>query len=418
MATKKTKARTDIPYVKAYNTICSCFSLPIEEGIEPDMEMVALQAESLSPFEEGTYACGYERIYQSPTEVAYLAVIALEDRLQEAPWYESLKRRGQLGRCRIDSSVLGWLKALPKIEPALTTASAIVVLRLRSEVLFLALREGVLVTLHAVNSEDVLENNLEFMRECFRFMAQTDTLGVTPEVAYLFAHNAQQIEVTRALFVENDLVEQLHTHIISENQAETLLQQGLNERAEAKATMDLTLERWREEAKRAQMRTVITIISGIAVLIWLCIAGVLFFLPRYYEQQADVASRQYKALQSAYGEYTMLSRRVSLIERYQDRSNSALELLRIVCHAKPEGVTFLSFNFQQKNFIKISANATATADVYAFKEKLEAALAVDPNQPTARPPATVSIGRFVQDRKTNLQRVDVEIKFEIEEEEE
>ncbi len=386
--------------------------------MEPDPEMVALQAESLSPFEEGTYACGYEVLHKSSTEVSYLAVIALEDRLQEAPWYASLKRRGQLGNTRIDSSVLGWLKVLPKIDPALAKASAVVVLRLSTEVLLLVLREGVLVALHAIDAQEIADNETEFTRECFRLMAQADALGVTPNVAYLIAHTPKQLEATRTIFVENGLVEQIHTHQISEDKAEALLVEGLRLRADAKASMDLTLMRWREEAKHARMRVWIALVCGLSVLLWLCAASVLFLLPRYYEQQANTAAKQFKALQSAYGEYTMLSRRVNLIERYQDRSNSALEMLRIVCQAKPEGVTFLSFNFQQKNMIKISANASATADVYAFKENLEAALAIDPDQPTARPPAVVSIGRFVQDRKTNLQRVDVDVKFELQEEEE
>jgi hypothetical protein len=217
-----------------------------------------------------------------------------------------------------------------------------------------------------------------------------------------------------------DVFETINDILLPAEMATAWLQQGLSKRAAAKTSMNVTPQSWRDLAKKQQKRF-LAILGGLFVaILWGACATYFILWPMQKEQELKLITAEYKALEGQYNEFETMRDRVELIERYKDRSNSALEILRLVCAAKPKGVTFLSLNFQQKRIIKISANAETPADVYAFKDALEQAFAVDPDaeEPSLRPAATPEIVRFVEDRKTGLQRIDVDIKFELPEEEE
>lgn len=421
MAMKKTKVRINLPYVGTCNTICSCFTLPKDEGKSPDAEMVQLEAESFSPFEEGTYACGYEMLRQDQNEVRYFAAIASEERLAEASWYPTLKARHQLGRCRIDVSVLAWITVLLEKTPALVQGTQFILLQTAEEVLFMIVEEGALKGVHACNADELDEEPMALTRELNRFLALINTWGVTAvSVANIYAQTPAENLSLKALLKETGIFETINDVLLPDAMATEWLQQGLAKRSTAKAMMDLTPQSWRNMAKKLQQKCMAVLGLLVLALIWGSCAIAFTLLPMQKEQELEAVRAEYKALAPKYTEYLAMRNRLALISRYQDRSNSALEILRMVCAAKPEGVTFLSFNFQQKNIIKISANATTTADVYAFKEALESAFALDPNaeESSLRPAATPEIVRFVEDRKTGLQRIDVDIKFDMVEEEE
>lgn len=420
MATKKTKVRTNLPYIEACNAICSCFTLPKDEGKLPDAEMVQLEAEALSPFEEGTYGCSWELLQENQHEVNYLAVIASEERLAAAPWYPTLKSRHQLGRCRIDVSVLAWVNVLLDKEANLKHGSHFIFLQATDEILLMAVVEGVLKGVHAFSTLETLEDDAVMLRELSRFLALMNVwqLGNISS-AYVYAPTPADALAVKALLKEMDIFATIHDVLLPDGMATDWLKQGLAARASAKAKMDVTPQSWRDMAKKLHQKCMIILGGLFLALIWCACATYFILAPMQKEQELETIRAEYKALAPKYNEYLAMRNRLDLISRYQDRSNSALEILRLVCAAKPKGVTFLSLNFQQKNLIKISANAETTADVYAFKEALEKAFAVDPHAetPSLRPPAIPEIVRFVEDRKTGLQRIDVDIKFELVEEE-
>jgi hypothetical protein len=417
MAIKKTKVRTNLPYIEACNAICMCLTVPKDEGKMPDPEVVRLLAESDSPFEEGEYACGYEALGQTETEVTYLVAIASEERLTAQPWYPTLKSRHQLGRCRIDVSVLAWLEALREQTPALTQGAHFVFLQTEAETLLMLVRQGVLVNAHAFSTQESIEDPTMMMRELMRFLALN---GEHITSAYLYASTPAEALSLKALLKEMGVFETINDILLPAEMATAWLQQGLSKRAAAKTSMNVTPQSWRDLAKKQQKRF-LAILGGLFVaILWGACATYFILWPMQKEQELKLITAEYKALEGQYNEFETMRDRVELIERYKDRSNSALEILRLVCAAKPKGVTFLSLNFQQKRIIKISANAETPADVYAFKDALEQAFAVDPDaeEPSLRPAATPEIVRFVEDRKTGLQRIDVDIKFELPEEEE
>jgi hypothetical protein len=417
---QKIKARAAQPYIEASHAICTCFTLPKDEGKAPDAEMVQLQAESFSPFEEGDYACGCEILGQTDDSVHYLAVIASEERLAAQPWYPTLKSRHQLGRCRIDISVLAWRTILLEKEKMLREGRHFVFLQTAEEILFMVFVEGTLKGLHAFSASEADEDPSTMTRELSRFLALLNVWNIQGlSSAKIYAPSPADALALKALIKDLGIFETIDDILLPEATAAEWLVQGLAKREAAKATMDLTPQSWREMAKKAQRRHMAIFGGLLLALAWGACAAYFVLAPLQKEQELAALRAEYNALGPKYNEYLTLRNRLELIERYQDRSNSALEILRLVCEAKPKGVTFLSLNFQQKNIIKISANAETTADVYAFKEALEKVFAVDPqDEACLRPPATPEIVRFVEDRKTGLQRIDVDVKFALVEEDE
>ena len=76
-------------------------------------------------------------------------------------------------------------------------------------------------------------------------------------------------------------------------------------------------------------------------------------------------------------------------------------MLRLVCAAKAEDMTFLSISYRQKQSLRLTGNCNETASVYAFKEAVQKDGRIQ----------EVRINRLAQDAKTRQQRFDIDILF-------
>jgi len=66
-----------------------------------------------------------------------------------------------------------------------------------------------------------------------------------------------------------------------------------------------------------------------------------------------------------------MRRRVFMIKRYMDRSDSALECLREISALQPRGIDLTSFSYRKGETLRISGEAETVDQVYSFKSKLE-----------------------------------------------
>ncbi|MBR4946464.1 MAG: hypothetical protein IKZ27_05700, partial [Kiritimatiellae bacterium] len=189
--------------------------------------------------------------------------------------------------------------------------------------------------------------------------------------------------------------------ILSNIDSETLLQKTLQQRASAGKTFDLTPQSWRDEARAKRNKRVLGVFAVFFGLIWSAAALALFLLPRYYALQAKETALRIQAHRNAYNDVVGLQERVDLILRYQNRRYSALEMLRLVCAAKAEDMTFLSISYRQKQSLRLTGNCNETASVYAFKEAVQKDGRIQ----------EVRIDRLAQDAKTRQQRFDIDILF-------
>jgi hypothetical protein len=191
------------------------------------------------------------------------------------------------------------------------------------------------------------------------------------------------------------------TECLSDDAADALLQQTLQARNQAGKTFDLTPQIWRDEARAKRNKQMLIFLACLLGLAWAAGALTLFLLPRIYAQRAKEAALRIQAHRATYNEVVGLQERIDLIMRYQDRRFSALEMLRLVCAAKAEDMTFLSVNYRQKQSLRITGNCATTASVYDFKEAVQKDERIQ----------EVRINRLAQDAKTRQQRFDIDILF-------
>ena len=95
MATKTNSLPDELPAVPTFDTVCARLSLPIEAE-ETLADAARLQAEALSPFDEGLYTFSYEVLRRGPESLDVL-VAAAADATLDARGHDRLAAAGLLG---------------------------------------------------------------------------------------------------------------------------------------------------------------------------------------------------------------------------------------------------------------------------------------------------------------------------------
>ncbi len=383
-----------LPCVPTFDTVCALRTLP-PEAEETLADAVRLEAEAISPFEEGAYTFSYEVIRRRAEGIDVL-VAAASDAVLDGHGHDLLREAGLLGALRLDLSALAWARALTERRPDLRQGLRPVLVRAPGEQLLLALSDGVPVAVRGF-APDVPDTLLA--REATMLLAR---LGMESGMGELGAGLCLAETPEAAAPLRDALGQDPEFAPLGAEEAEAALQRGLRLRAEeAGATFDLTPQAWRDEAHAARQKTALVVGGSVLGAAWLICALTLFLLPRIYGKLAADVTAELNAQRAAYEEVLALRERVTLIERYQDRSHSALEMLRLLCEDKAENVVFLSLTYRQKQEVRVTGLADDTSDVYRLKDELQK----DPRI------ATVNINRLTQDAKTRRQRFDIEILF-------
>ncbi len=416
MAKKRKVTTTLLPSVQTTATVFVQLALP-PEAEETLADAVPLQAEAISPFDEGDYSVAYEVLGRQRDQLNVLVVIASYEALNEA-WHQWLLERGLLAQTRLDLSALGWVRAMVERRPALAKGEHLVLLRVPSEQLLLLIAEGHLVAMRALSPDAPV---VDVVREGTVLLSQAAMSGVGGEIQSLvcFAKEATFGEPLEMLLEETPVFEAL-----SDEDAETFLQQGLKLRADEGVTFDLTPQPWRDEAKAAKQKHMMMFGGAILGILWVLCAVMLYAKPKIEAHRVETLQREIRAQKEAYNEVLALEARVEMIQRYQDKRYSVLEMLRLFCAAKPQGITFQNFTYRQKpsrqptaeggtsssqtQTLRVSGLAKSASDVYAFKDEL----LKDEHQRIGE----VTINRLAQDAKTKDHRFDIEIAFPQEEE--
>ena len=388
----------EIPAVRTHNTVTAFLSLPAETAADP--EIPRLQAAAISPFEDIDTAYGYEVVGAHGDTMDIFLAVASVNSLSD-PWYAWLDSRDLLGRIPLDISALGWLTAMRGRNAELSDGCAFVALLTEDERFLAILKDGFPKRLRAL-PPNITEADLG--RETTLLTAQAALNdGLVPDRAFAFigpGESSTALGTALGLTVSD-------TPLADTAAAEAMLQEGLRARAESgAATFDLTPESWKAEAAARRTRRILTAVVSILGVVWLLCAAALILMPKIYDHLGKVTALKLSAHRRVYENVLDLRDRVSLIQRYQDRSFSVLEMLRLVTLSKSETMTFLSFTFRQKQSIRLTGLADATGDVYSFKETLQKDERI----------RDVKINRLVQDSRSRRQRFDIDITFAAEEE--
>ena len=391
---KKTLFSNLLPAVSAHETVYALLQLP-EETEDTLNEALQLQAETLSPFDEGDYTAAWECLGKHNGMLLVWLAIASNNALT-ATWHDELASRKLIASVRMDATPLCWMQALPKRDPALAEGQTMVILRTAREQLILLLVNGKAVACRGLAPT---ASDADVRREATWVLTQAalgGNLDDRPLQWVCYVPSPDQAPNVDGLCDQPPRLE-----LLSNIDSETLLQKTLQQRASAGKTFDLTPQSWRDEARAKRNKRVLGVFAVFFGLIWSAAALALFLLPRYYALQAKETALRIQAHRNAYNDVVGLQERVDLILRYQNRRYSALEMLRLVCAAKAEDMTFLSISYRQKQSLRLTGNCNETASVYAFKEAVQKDGRIQ----------EVRINRLAQDAKTRQQRFDIDILF-------
>ncbi|MBQ9694288.1 MAG: hypothetical protein IJV69_05970 [Kiritimatiellae bacterium] len=403
MAKKKKKTfPNQLPAVPAYETVYALLQLP-EEAEDTLSEAIPLQAETLSPFDEGDYTASWEVIGKQNGFLLVWLAIASNEALTQT-WHETLADRNQIASVRLDATALCWIQALPKRDPAVAEGQTLLIMHTSTECLIGVFTAGKPIALRGLPPTATAA---DIKREAMRVLTQAAMSGLledTPVKGVCYTTQPDEsLPELDALIGSPCRIETL-----SEDDAETLLQQTLQQRVNAGKTFDLTPQIWRDEMRTNRNKRMLVFCAVLFGLLWAGAALTLFLLPKYYAQRAKETALRIQAHRTSYNEVVGLQERIDLIMRYQNRRFSALEMLRLVCAAKASDMTFLSVTYRQKQSLRISGLCDETASVYAFKEAVQKDGRI----------LEVRINRLAQDAKTRKQRFDIDILFVTSEEDE
>ena len=112
--------------------------------------------------------------------------------------------------------------------------------------------------------------------------------------------------------------------------------------------------------------------ATVAILgLWVLAAAALFGTLAFEKHRINVLQKQKEELTKPAGEVARMKNRVMLVQRYTDRSKSALECLRHISSLLPEGIDLSSFSYRKGEGVKISGDATTVNLVYDFKKQID-----------------------------------------------
>lgn len=155
------------------------------------------------------------------------------------------------------------------------------------------------------------------------------------------------------------------------------------EREEQEGCIDIVPAAWREDEMASQRRRNFIAGAIAAVAVWAVIFATLLAIPRMIKRQTAAVRDEIKAVMPRYSEVANLRSRVRLIQSYDDRSRSAIEVLRHLCGAMPEGMVFSSFSYDNTDDgsrgrnvpggVKVNGDAPDQPGILQFKNALDEA---------------------------------------------
>lgn len=198
---------------------------------------------------------------------------------------------------------------------------------------------------------------------------------------------------------------------------------GVAERSLEAGTLNALPDSWREMLEetrfKAKMRRGLCVAGGIWALIMLVLFGVPVvygFMTDHQKNMSQEHSRKYRAVEE-------MRDKVRLVQKYSDHERGALEILKAVSDAMPDGIVELnSWNFKRDTGVRFSGEAEDAASVYEFKDALLACASMtyyedDPDNVTTNTVFSDVLLTGPSASKGGRQKFDIDCRFGSEEEE-
>ncbi len=333
--------------------------------------MVELQIDQISPFPVDQMTVSYEVLHQTEDHSRVLAVAAprkVVDTLGDLFKEKNIYIRS------LDAEILAWWSLLVAHAQAPDKGRIVLVLEEHTEFSMIVVDDGVpvcfrsLELFHNFSDEAVMKEVSEEVR--YTLLSLEAEYGHRETDSVLFWSEAE---------VPPSLVRMLKKACgadVSLHDLGTLppLAEGLALRTAERGLhhVELVPREWIELQRKKRIMRIATIASIAVLSIWLAvvtITGVVFSIRqascRRIRRQAAIYEEPARKAQAA--REAMLS-----LKEYSDRSRSALECLREITAALPEGVEISSFTYKKGASVSLRGTSERADPIYDYFQQLSA----------------------------------------------
>ena len=379
--TVETVAEEDKPLARALRAAAMHFeqseftlSLPLSKLLVKSVRMrvearedllgaALLELDGISPFPDEVLTPAAEVVAETDSEIQVI-VSALTASVAEE--IGTALAAAHVHVTRTDSTALGWLRSLWPRLCEVEARRRLVLMNLGDGWDLAVLDDGAPVQLRGIGAVD---SAAALGREVTLSLLACEAGGadVGDVVVCGFAQPGEDVLARLSAFgpVRTLLVEDPVAGV-----------EGCARREAEGGTFDVTPAVWAESRTESRFRRTLKTFLAVAVGLWVLVMGVLFGYEIVYNMMRDHQRKLRKgAHERAYKEVVAMTNRVALIERYEDRSTCALEMLKLVTDSLPEdeGMTLEFFRFRRGDGVFVRGKASERESWRNLEQALRAA---------------------------------------------
>ncbi|MBL7016447.1 MAG: pilus assembly protein PilM [Kiritimatiellales bacterium] len=344
--------------------------LPSADPAELDA-MVELQADQISPFPADQLTISYEVLHQTEDHSRVLAVAAPRKVVDELG--DLFKKKNVYIRS-LDAEILVWWSLLTTHREVPTEGRVLIILEEHTEFSIIVVDDGVPVSFRSLE----LFHNFTDPSVMAEIIEEIRYTLLSLEAEYGHNANARTEIWSQAEFPAElaQMFAELSPAGVTQHDLGTLppLSEGLALRTADRRRhhTELVPREWVELQRRRQIMKIATVASIAVLCIWMAVVsvtGTVFaFKTASYNRVKKEAARYAgpaREAQSARAEKDSL-------EKYADRSHSALESLREVTVLLPDDLEINSFDYTKNKAIRLRGSAYDTTPIYTYFQRLGA----------------------------------------------
>ncbi|MFA5689383.1 MAG: PilN domain-containing protein [Kiritimatiellales bacterium] len=329
--------------------------------------MVDLQIDSISPFPVDQLTVSFEVFHQTEESSRILAVAAPRKTVDELG---ELFKAHHVYIKSVDAEMLSWWSLAADIRPH--SGRALMILIEHTEFFLVITDDGVPVCVRPLAlfrnlADEEIQNELveEF---AYSLLFIETKYGSRPLDQILFRHEGE---------LPAPLLKKMEARLGVPVQAQPLsdltpLAEGIARRALDKEThhVELVPQEWLDLQRKRKMQRIGAVVTAAVLGLWLgiiAIAGIIFSIRNAGFRRIENEAEQYAgpALRAQAARAEMLS-----LEKFADRSHSALECLREITVILPAGVELASFTYKKGEAVSLRGASDNTEPVYDFFQNL------------------------------------------------
>jgi len=349
--------------------LVKCVRMPLEA--RDDMLGAATQAlDEISPFPDEELAPAAEVLSETDSDLRVL-VSALPAAAAEE--IGAALDAAKVHVTHTDATALGWLRSLWPCLCEVEAQRRLVLLRFGEEWELAVVDGGAPVQLRGIGK---VSSAAQLCREVTLSLLACD--GGAQEIGDVAVCSMQPVddEALKRLAVFGPV-----RTVVVDNAVAGV--EGCARRIIEGGTFDVTPADWVEARTESRFRRSMKVFLSVAVGLWALVMGVFFGYEAVYNHMRDSQKSLCKEKQHAreYREVLDMTNRVALIDRYEDRSKCALEMLKLVSDSlsDDEAMVIEYFKFRRGEDVSVRGKAPDRESWRKLDEALRAAPVPSPN---------------------------------------